>query len=63
MYSKLEELIRNLKPGFFGQIEVGVQNGKPCQVRITETFKLTDNDNSGRMIRGVSDGNSNRNRS
>jgi hypothetical protein len=59
MYKKLEELIRNLKPGFFGQIEVGVQNGKPCQVRITETFKLTD-DNSSRTIRGASDGNSNR---
>jgi hypothetical protein len=46
MYRKLEELIRNLKPGFYGQIEVGVQNGKPCQVRITE---------SSRTIRGVSD--------
>jgi hypothetical protein len=56
MYSKLEELIRNLKPGFFGQIEVGVQNGKPCQVRITETFKLTDNDNPCRTSRGVNDG-------
>jgi hypothetical protein len=29
MYRKLEELIRNLKRGFYGQIEVGIQNGKP----------------------------------
>jgi hypothetical protein len=55
MYRKLEELIRNLKPGFYGQIEVGVQNGKPCQVRITETFKLNDDEQSSRTIRGVSD--------
>jgi hypothetical protein len=55
MYRKLEELIRNLKPGFYGQIEIGVQNGRPCQVRITETFKLNDDDQSSRTIRGVSD--------
>lgn len=55
MYRKLEELIRSLKPEFYGQIEVGIQNGKPSQVRITETFKLTD-DESNRASRGVSDG-------
>ena len=56
IYRKLEELIRNLKPGFYGQIEVGIQNGKPSQVRITETFKITDDEQSSRTSRGASDG-------
>ena len=47
LYDELERLIRELKPGFYGTVEVGVQNGKPDQVRITETFKL-----SNRMSRG-----------
>jgi len=47
LYDELERLIRELKPGFYGTVEVGVQNGMPDQVRITETFKL-----SNRMSRG-----------
>ena len=51
MYSTLQDLISSLKPGFFGTIEVGIQNGKPSQVRITETFKLENNSN--RTSRGT----------
>ena len=55
MLKKLEELINGLKPGFFGEIQVGVQNGKPCSVRITETYRL-DVDDSSRAIRGANNG-------
>jgi hypothetical protein len=50
LYEELEKLIRGLKPGFFGVVEVGVQNGHPNQVRVTETFKL-----SNRATRGTND--------
>lgn len=48
LYEELEKLIRGLKPGFFGVLEVGVQNGHPSQIRVTETFKL-----SNRATRGT----------
>jgi len=51
MYREIEKLINGLKPGFFGTIEIGIQNSKPHQVRITETFKLS-HDNSSRVTRG-----------
>jgi hypothetical protein len=47
LYDELERLIRELKPGFYGTVEVGVQNGKPDQVRITETFKLSNRTSRG----------------
>lgn len=50
LYEELEKLIHGLKPGFFGVVEIGVQNGHPNQVRVTETFKL-----SNRAIRGTND--------
>ena len=50
LYEELEKLLRGLKPGFFGVVEIGVQNGQPNQVRVTETFKL-----SNRATRGTND--------
>ena len=50
LYEALEDLLRGLNPNFYGTLEVGVQNGKPDQVRVTETFKL-----SNRISRGTNE--------
>jgi hypothetical protein len=44
VFHELQTLLEGLKPGFYGVIEVGVQNGRADQVRITETF------NSARLL-------------
>jgi hypothetical protein len=38
---ELTRVLEAVEPGFFGNIEIGVQNGIPGTAKITTTYKLT----------------------
>jgi len=39
--TELKRVLEAIEPGFFGSIEIGVQNGYPGTAKITTTYKLT----------------------
>jgi hypothetical protein len=40
--TELKRVLDSIEPGFFGTVEIGVQNGIPGHAKVTKTFKLSD---------------------
>lgn len=40
--AELKRVLESIEPGFFGSIEIGVQNGIPGHAKVSKTFKLSD---------------------
>ena len=41
----LKRVLEAIEPNFFGNVEIGIQNGIPGHCKITTTLKLTSREN------------------
>jgi len=42
---ELRRVLESIGPGFFGSVEIGVQNGVPGNAKVTTTYKLSGREN------------------